>query len=93
MADLDKGFWTNPANLRVEGGWLTDGNNQMKSACHHKRGDAMGDCGGCAARMDRVTGGGPCLRTQRVMVTRNQVEADWLLEHGRNRHHKHRVTP
>lgn len=48
------GFWSKPENLRVERGWLTDGNGSMKASCHHKKGNAYGYCGGCAARLDRV---------------------------------------
>ena len=47
-------FWGDPKNLQVVGGWLTDGNGRMKAACHHKKGNAYGYCGGCAARLDRV---------------------------------------
>lgn len=52
MSGVNVEFWSDPKNMRVEGGWVTDGNGQMKAACHHKKGGAYGYCGGCAARMD-----------------------------------------
>lgn len=48
-------YWTNPANIRVEKSAMTDGNVTMKVACHHRSGGkSFGNCGGCAARMDRA---------------------------------------
>lgn len=59
---IDVEFWSNVKNLRVERGWLTDGSGQMKAACHHKKGEAYGYCGGCAARIDR------CLEVVEVLL-------------------------